>query len=195
MPEHVLVSAAAISWGLEPNEQAASNSMAATAAISFAWVLIGSPRFCSGQTRERIPSNAWARKIAAPTKPITAVIVSNITNVLYATARQETAATLHSQKDFRAPTHNPIDRGFCATDVHRLVIQRQEFVILRHTRHGAGTPAAPSAEEKPRLNWPTISGATFQPGNDLFCDHRSSFCESAPYRGKCLIRFHTMCDL
>jgi hypothetical protein len=61
----------------------------------------------AGQTRERIPSNAWARKIAAPTKPITAVIVSNIANVLNATARQKTAATLHSQKDFRAPTHNP----------------------------------------------------------------------------------------
>ena len=88
--------------------------------------------FRSGQTRERIPSNAWARKIAAPTKPIAAVIVSNIANVLYATARQKTAATLHSQKDFRAPTHNPIDRGLCATDVHRLVIQRQEFGILRH---------------------------------------------------------------
>jgi hypothetical protein len=44
---------------------------------------------------------------------------------LHATARQKTAATLHSQKDFRAPTHNPIGRGFCATDVHRLVIQRQ----------------------------------------------------------------------
>jgi len=29
----------------------------------------------------RIPSNAWARKIAAPIKPITAVIVSNIANV------------------------------------------------------------------------------------------------------------------
>src|SRR6516165_4351763 len=65
------------------------------------------PRFRLGQTRERIPSNAWARKIAAPTKPITAVIVSNIANVLYATARQKTAATLHSQKDFPAPTHNP----------------------------------------------------------------------------------------
>ena len=26
----------------------------------------------------------------------------------------------------------PIDRGFCATDVDRLVIQRQEFVISRH---------------------------------------------------------------
>jgi hypothetical protein len=61
----------------------------------------------SAQTRERIPSNAWARKIAAPTKPITAVIVSNIANVLYATGRQKTAATLHSQKDFRAPTHKP----------------------------------------------------------------------------------------
>jgi hypothetical protein len=90
------------------------------------------PRFRSGQTREQTPSNAWARKIAAPTKPITAVIVSNIANALYATARQKTAATLHSQKDFRAPTHNPIDRGLWATDVHRLVIQRQEFGISRH---------------------------------------------------------------
>jgi hypothetical protein len=63
--------------------------------------------FCSGQTRERIPSNAWARKIAAPIKPITAVIVSNIANVLCATARQKTATTLHSQKDLQAPTHNP----------------------------------------------------------------------------------------
>ena len=41
------------------------------------------------QTRKRIPSNAWARKIAAPTKPITAVIVSNIANVLYATRDRE----------------------------------------------------------------------------------------------------------
>jgi hypothetical protein len=65
------------------------------------------PRFRSGQPRERIPSNAWARKIAAPTKPITAVIVSNITNALCAPARQKTAATLHSQKDFRAMTYNP----------------------------------------------------------------------------------------
>jgi hypothetical protein len=73
--------------------------------------------FRSGQTRERIPSNAWARKIAAPTKPITAVIVSNIANVLYATAREKTAATLHSQKISGAPTHIPIDRGFCATGV------------------------------------------------------------------------------
>jgi hypothetical protein len=55
-----------------------------------------------------------------------------ITNFLYATARQKTAATLHSQKDFRAPTHIPIDRGFCATDVHHLVIQRQGFGISRH---------------------------------------------------------------
>jgi hypothetical protein len=58
------------------------------------------PRFRSGQTRERIPSNAWAKKIATPTKPMTAVIVSNIANALYATARQKTAVTLHSQKKF-----------------------------------------------------------------------------------------------
>jgi hypothetical protein len=48
-----------------------------------------------------------ARKIAAPTKPIAAIIVSNIANVPYATTRQKTATTLHSQKDFWAPTHNP----------------------------------------------------------------------------------------
>jgi len=95
------------------------------------------PRFRSGQTRERIPSNAWARKIAAPTKPITAVIVSNIANVLYATARQKTAATLHSQKDFRAPTHIPIDRGFRATDVRLVdmvarIAQRLSAVSFLH---------------------------------------------------------------
>jgi hypothetical protein len=72
-------------------------------------------RFRSG---ERIPSNAWARKIAAPTKPITAVTVSNIANLLYATVRQKTAATLHSQKDFRGTNAHPDrSRGFCATGV------------------------------------------------------------------------------
>ena len=35
----------------------------------------------------------------------------------------------------------PIDRGFCATDVHRLVIQRQEFGISRHVASRSGTPA------------------------------------------------------
>jgi hypothetical protein len=44
----------------------------------------------------------------------------------------ENAATLHSQKDFRAPIRNPDRRGLWATDVYRLVIQRQEFVISRH---------------------------------------------------------------
>jgi hypothetical protein len=32
--------------------------------------------------RERTPSNAWARKMQAPTRPIKAVTVSNIANVL-----------------------------------------------------------------------------------------------------------------
>ena len=109
----------------------------------------------AGQTRERIPSNAWARKIAAPTKPITAVIVSNIANVLNATARQKTAATLHSQKDFRAPTHNP-DRP----------------TILRNRRASTCDPA-PIAQPTPKgekpvakaclfCNWPLQSRLTKQ---------------------------------
>jgi hypothetical protein len=27
------------------------------------------------------------------------------------------------------------------------------------------------------------------------CDRKPSICEYVPYRGKCLLRFHTMCDL
>jgi hypothetical protein len=86
----------------------------------------------SGQTRERIPSNAWARKIVAPTKPITAVIVSNIATVPLRYCATENGGDLAQSKRFRAPTHNPIDRGLWATDVHRLVIRRQEFGISRH---------------------------------------------------------------
>jgi hypothetical protein len=93
-------------------------------------------RFRSGQTRERIPSNAWARKIAAPTKPITAVIVSNIANVPLRYCATENGGDLAQSKRF--PGHQdtiPIDRGLRATDVHPLVIQRQEFVISRHAGH------------------------------------------------------------
>ena len=93
------------------------------------------PRFRSGQTRERIPSNAWARKIAAPTKPITAVIVSNIANVPLRPCATENGDHLAQSKDFRAPTHNPDRRGFCATDVHRLVIQHREFGISHDAGH------------------------------------------------------------
>jgi hypothetical protein len=53
----------------------------------------------SGQTRERIPSNAWARKIAAPTKPITAVIVSNIANVPLRYCATENGRRLKSTMD------------------------------------------------------------------------------------------------
>jgi hypothetical protein len=58
------------------------------------------PRFRSGQTRERIPSNAWARKIAAPTKPITAVIVSNIANVPLRYCATENGGRLAQSKRF-----------------------------------------------------------------------------------------------
>jgi hypothetical protein len=61
----------------------------------------------AGQTRERIPSNAWARKIAAPTKPITAVIVSNIANVPLRPCATENGGHLAQSKGFPAPKHNP----------------------------------------------------------------------------------------
>ena len=57
-------------------------------------------RFRSGQTRERIPSNAWATKIAAPTKPITAVIVSNIANVPLRACATENGGHLAQSKRF-----------------------------------------------------------------------------------------------
>jgi hypothetical protein len=58
------------------------------------------PRFRSGQTREQIPSNAWARKIAAPTKPITAVIASNIANVPLRYCATENGGHLAQSKRF-----------------------------------------------------------------------------------------------
>jgi hypothetical protein len=81
--------------------------------------------FRSGQTRERIPSNAWARKIAAPTKPITAVIVSNIANVLYVTARQKNGGGLAQSKRFPGTNTQSQSSGDFAQ--HRLVIARQKF--------------------------------------------------------------------
>ena len=92
-------------------------------------------RFRSGQTRERIPSNAWARKIAAPTKPITAVIVSNIATS-FTPLRDRKRRPPCTVKKISGHQHTiPIDRGFCATDVDRLVIERQEFGISRHAEH------------------------------------------------------------
>ena len=55
-------------------------------------------RFRSGQTRERIPSNAWARKIAALTKPITAV--KNIANVPLRHCATENGGDLAQSKRF-----------------------------------------------------------------------------------------------
>ena len=40
------------------------------------------------QVRDSTPSNAWAIKIPAPTKPITAVNISNIANILCAPREQ-----------------------------------------------------------------------------------------------------------
>jgi hypothetical protein len=78
--------------GMEPDAKPADDCSPHKSDFFDEWTNLlerSDPRFRSGQTRERNPSNAWARKIAAPTKPITAVIVSNITNVLYATAREK----------------------------------------------------------------------------------------------------------
>jgi hypothetical protein len=61
--------------------------------------------------RERIPSNAWARKIPAPTRPISAVMVSNIANVLCAPRESKRRACPHSQKDSGdARPHSPRPR-------------------------------------------------------------------------------------
>jgi hypothetical protein len=64
----------------------------------------------SGQTRGRIPSNAWARKIAAPTKPITAVIVSNIANVPLRHCATENGGDLAQSKRFPG-TNTQSDRS------------------------------------------------------------------------------------
>src|SRR6516162_9802714 len=64
-------------------------------------------------------------KLRRRPNPLLPSLSQTLPTFLYATARQKTVATLHSQKDFRAPTHNPDRRGLWVTDVHRLVIQRQ----------------------------------------------------------------------
>jgi hypothetical protein len=51
------------------------------------------------QALERKPSNAWAIKIPALTRPITAVSVSIIAKVLLRPCIHRTTALLHSQKD------------------------------------------------------------------------------------------------
>jgi hypothetical protein len=59
----------------------------------------------SAQVEPRIPSNAWARKIAALTKPITAV--KNIANVPLRYCATENGGDLAQSKRFPAPTRNP----------------------------------------------------------------------------------------
>jgi len=84
--------------------------------------------FRSGQTRERIPSNAWARKIAAPTKPITAVIVSNIANVpLRPCATENSGHLAQSKKISGTNTQSRSIVDSAQQDMHRLVIPRQNF--------------------------------------------------------------------
>ena len=46
-------------------------------------------------------------KLRHRSNPLLPSLSQTLPTFLYATARHETAATLHSQKDFRAPTHNP----------------------------------------------------------------------------------------
>ena len=56
------------------------------------------------QVRDRTPSNAWAIKIPAPTRPITVVSISNIANILCAPAHGQ-------QNDAQARTVKSISRG------------------------------------------------------------------------------------
>jgi len=56
------------------------------------------------QVRDRTPSNAWAIKIPAPTRPITVVSISNIANILCAPAHVQ-------QNDAQARTVKRISRG------------------------------------------------------------------------------------
>jgi hypothetical protein len=60
------------------------------------------------QVRDKTPSNAWARKMPAPTKPIAAVNISNIAVVLSAPPRMHTKrpASPHSQKQSEPRAHN-----------------------------------------------------------------------------------------
>jgi hypothetical protein len=92
------------------------------------------PRFRSGQTRERIPSNAWARKIAAPTKPITAVIVSNIANIPLRNCATENGGQLAQSKRFPGTnTQSRSTEDFAQqTCIVVFVIPCQNFEISRH---------------------------------------------------------------
>jgi hypothetical protein len=84
----------------------------------------------SGQTRERIPSNAWARKIAAPTKLITAVIVSDIANVPLRYLRDRKRRPPCTVKAISG--HQRTARSIEEFAQHHLVIQSQGFGISRH---------------------------------------------------------------
>jgi hypothetical protein len=52
---------------------------------------------CGGQMRDRTPSNACARKIPAPIKPINAVIASIIGTVLYAPGAENACSPAQSK--------------------------------------------------------------------------------------------------
>ena len=56
---------------------------------------LGLPGWCQApsrdQARDSTPSNAWAMKMPAPTRPITAVTISNIANILCAPREQNDA--------------------------------------------------------------------------------------------------------
>lgn len=69
------------------------------------------------QARDRTPSKAWAMKIPAPTRPITAVNISNIANILCA-PHEANDAQARTVKRI-STTRRTIDRnwGFHATDV------------------------------------------------------------------------------
>src|SRR6185312_2099130 len=78
------------------------------------------------QIRDRTPSNAWARKIPAPTRPITAVTISNIAVVLCAPAQAHQTTSVPAQsKRFRTAVAQCLAVGICC---NRCVRIRQRWL-------------------------------------------------------------------
>jgi hypothetical protein len=69
------------------------------------------------QARDRTPSNAWAMKIPAPTRPITAVTISNIANILCAPHEPNDAQARTVKRISDARRTIGVHWGFRATDV------------------------------------------------------------------------------
>src|SRR6516162_7770482 len=79
-------------------------------------LLFASVEYCEVKPVSEFLQTHGPGKLRHRPNPLQPSLSQTLPTFLYATARQKTAATFHSQNDFRAPTHNPIDRGLWATD-------------------------------------------------------------------------------